>query len=87
MITLKEAHADLRDTQRDVECLKNIIDNLRCFIEQPGALKPENRSHWRMTLMKTELCLAEGQLLITYIKSAILKLNTLPAEKKEKVDS
>lgn len=67
-LTKEEVERDLADTNRDITCLINIVNNLKIFIEQPGE---EDRSVFRADLSKYENLLNQAERLESRI-SAVL---------------
>lgn len=66
-----EAEADLAATLRDVTRLSAIVDNLRLFIHDSAG---ENRSLYRMDLMRFEKLLDDGRNLETAIRQHVASL-------------
>lgn len=74
-LTLAEVRADLAATDRDITRLDTIAANLALFIDDS---QDENRSHYRMDLLRFRVRLIEARELRTKI---LAKLAELEAKK------
>lgn len=75
MIALEEMRNDLDDTNKDIERLQLIVDNLNLFMKESGN---ENRNFVKMDILRYSKMLRDGQELKQIIEQKInecLELN------------
>lgn len=78
---MSEISADLEATKNDISALEFITHNIRLFMVESGG---EDRSDFRVDLMKWESLLSQARLLMTKIEAAKERLNNPPPTHNER---